>query len=78
LRHDQNLNHPARIQQHLKHVPDYLLPGGRKPEDIGFVGLDKERRDRPKLVKKKGRVVRTRSGKVDPLKTFNKRGRGKK
>jgi ATP-dependent RNA helicase DDX56/DBP9 len=62
----------------LKHVPDYLLPGGRKAEDIGFVGLDKERRDRPRIVKRKGRVVRTKSGKVDPLKTFNKRGRGKK
>lgn len=79
LRHDQTLNHPARIQPHLKHVPDYLLPGGRKPEDVGFVGLNMPRPDRKKYVKGRGRkVVRGRNGKVDPLKTFNARGKGKK
>ncbi|KAL1604945.1 ATP-dependent DNA/RNA helicase [Paraconiothyrium brasiliense] len=76
LRHDQTLNHPARIQPHLKHVPDYLLPGGRKPQDIGFVALDKPKR---RFVKGKGKkVVRGRNGKIDPLKTFNARGKGKK
>lgn len=79
LRHDQTLNHPARIQPHLKHVPDYLLPGGRKPEDVGFVGLNMPRLDRNKFVKGRGRkVVRGRNGKVDPLQTFNARGKGKK
>jgi ATP-dependent RNA helicase DDX56/DBP9 len=80
LRHDQTLNHPARIQQHLKHVPDYLLPGGsRKPQDVGFVDFNLPRPDRKKFVKGKGRkVVRGRNGKVDPLKTFNARGKGKK
>ncbi|KAH7378355.1 P-loop containing nucleoside triphosphate hydrolase protein [Pyrenochaeta sp. MPI-SDFR-AT-0127] len=79
LRHDQTLNHPARIQPHLKHVPDYLLPGGRKPEDVGFVGLNMPKPDRRKFVKGRGRkVVRGRNGKVDPLKTFNARGKGKK
>ncbi|KAF1998976.1 DEAD-domain-containing protein [Amniculicola lignicola CBS 123094] len=78
LRHDQNLNHPARIQAHLKHVPDYLLPGGRKnTQDLGFVGMDKTRPDRFKKGKGK-RIVRNRQGKIDPLKTFNARGRGKK
>ncbi|PVH94887.1 DEAD-domain-containing protein [Periconia macrospinosa] len=77
LKHDQNLNHPAAIQPHLKHVPDYLLPGGRKPQDIGFVSMDKPKP--PRFVKKKGKkVVRGRNGKIDPLKTFNARGRGKK
>ncbi|KAJ4355523.1 ATP-dependent DNA/RNA helicase [Didymosphaeria variabile] len=76
LRHDQTLNHPARIQPHLKHVPDYLLPGGKKPQDIGFVALDKPKR---RFVKGKGKkVVRGRNGKIDPLKTFNARGKGKK
>ncbi|KAF2846787.1 ATP-dependent RNA helicase-like protein dbp9 [Plenodomus tracheiphilus IPT5] len=79
LRHDQTLNHPARIQPHLKHVPDYLLPGGKKPEDVGFVGLNIPRLDRKKFVKGKGRkVVRGRNGKVDPLKTFNARGKAKR
>lgn len=79
LRHDQSLAHPARVQSHLKHVPDYLLPGGRKAEDVGFVGLEKEQKGRPRAVKNRSRgIVRARNGKVDPLKTFNKRGRGKK
>ncbi|KAH9861396.1 ATP-dependent DNA/RNA helicase, partial [Plenodomus biglobosus] len=79
LRHDQTLNHPARIQPHLKHVPDYLLPGGKKPEDVGFTGLNIPRLDRKKFIKGKGRkVVRGRNGKVDPLKTFNARGRSKR
>ncbi|KAG9201452.1 ATP-dependent DNA/RNA helicase [Epicoccum nigrum] len=79
LRHDQTLNHPARIQPHLKHIPDYLLPGGRKPEDVGFVGLNMPRPGGRKFVKGKGRkVVRGRNGKVDPLKTFNARGKAKK
>ncbi|OAL51754.1 ATP-dependent RNA helicase-like protein dbp9 [Pyrenochaeta sp. DS3sAY3a] len=78
LRHDQTLNHPARIQPHLKHVPDYLLPGGRKPEDVGFVGLNMPKPDRKKFVKGRGRKVVRRGGKVDPLKTFNARGKGKK
>ncbi|KAF2439211.1 ATP-dependent RNA helicase-like protein dbp9 [Karstenula rhodostoma CBS 690.94] len=77
LRHDQTLNHPARIQPHLKHVPDYLLPGGRKPQDIGFVTLDKPKRRFVKGGKGK-KVVRGRNGKIDPLKTFNARGKGKK
>ncbi|KAH4613502.1 ATP-dependent RNA helicase DBP9 [Parastagonospora nodorum] len=79
LRHDQTLNHPARIQPHLKHVPDYLLPGGsRKPADVGFVGLNVPRVNKRQYVKGKGRKVVRRNGKVDPLKTFNARGKGKK
>lgn len=57
-------------------VPDYLLPGGKKPQDIGFVSLDKPKK---RFVKGKGKkVVRGRNGKIDPLKTFNARGKGKK
>ncbi|RYN49771.1 ATP-dependent RNA helicase [Alternaria tenuissima] len=77
LRHDQTLNHPARIQPHLKHVPDYLLPGGKKPEDVGFVGLNIPK-VRKQYNKGKGRRVVRRNGKVDPLKTFNARGKGKR
>jgi len=95
LRHDQTLNHPARIQPHLKFgkatipdlisirwliccpVPDYLLPGGKKPQDLGFVSLDKPKTRR--IVRGKGKkFVRGKNGKIDPLKTFNARGKGKK
>ena len=45
-RHDGELR-AARVQPHLKHVPDYLMPkGGKegiaKEGDVGFVGLRKE------------------------------------
>jgi ATP-dependent RNA helicase DDX56/DBP9 len=46
---------------------------------VGFVGLNMPRPGGRKFVKGKGRkVVRGRNGKVDPLKTFNARGKAKK
>lgn len=85
LRHDTE-SHAARVQPHLKHVPEYLLPGGAKSgKDVGFVSLRKETnngiRKRHEFNRSRGKgrkVVRGRSGKVDPLKTLNARGRGKK
>ncbi|GAV54115.1 hypothetical protein ZYGR_0AK06170 [Zygosaccharomyces rouxii] len=66
LRHDKEL-HPARVQQHLKRVPDYLLPEplreGKAPK-IGFVPFHKNNKKRAK----KGKVQKR--GKVDPLKSF--------
>lgn len=66
LRHDKEL-HPARVQQHLKRVPDYLLPEqlreGKAPK-IGFVPFHKNTKKRAK----KGKVQKR--GKVDPLKSF--------
>ncbi|CAN0345972.1 unnamed protein product, partial [Discosporangium mesarthrocarpum] len=28
LRHDKSVLHPLRKQEHLKHIPDYLMPQG--------------------------------------------------
>ncbi|QLQ82156.1 hypothetical protein HG537_0G04110 [Torulaspora globosa] len=67
LRHDKEL-HPARIQQHLKRVPDYLLPESvkqGKSKKIGFVPFHN-----PKKNHKKGKVNKRRGGKSDPLKNF--------
>ncbi|QLL35033.1 hypothetical protein HG536_0H04090 [Torulaspora globosa] len=67
LRHDKEL-HPARIQQHLKRVPDYLLPESAKQgksKKIGFVPFHN-----PKKNKKKGKINKRRGGKSDPLKNF--------
>jgi len=61
----------------LRHIPDYLLPGGKKPQDVGFVGLNIPRAKK-QYTKGKGRKVVRRNGKVDPLKTFNARGKGRK
>ena len=85
LRHDGELR-PARVQPHLKHVPDYLMPaGGTKAiaaKDIGFVGMRKTSENRRRRavmqnkMKGKGKVAARHKG--DPLKTFNAKGRGKK
>ena len=82
LRHDVELR-AARIQPHLKHVPEYLMPvNGRKGMtngEPGFVGLRKVGENRirkarmSKKMKDRGKLAGGR--KQDPLKTFNARGR---
>ncbi|CUS22599.1 LAQU0S06e01684g1_1 [Lachancea quebecensis] len=69
LRHDKEL-HPARVQQHLKRVPDYLLPEAARQDKkkIGFVPFHSA-----KNLKRKNKVYKKnnkRSGKMDPLKSF--------
>lgn len=82
LRHDGELR-AARIQPHLKHVPEYLMPAkgkkGLTKEDIGFVGIRKtsENRIRKARERNRGRGRKAAGGKVDPLKTFNSKGRRK-
>lgn len=62
LRHDKEL-HAARVQPHLKRVPQYLLPEGARNEvkKISFIPFHK------KSVHKKRKP---RSKKADPLKSF--------
>lgn len=82
LRHDGQVR-AARIQPHLRHVPEYLMPSNGKKgiagEDIGFVGLRKTTDNRirkarmQKRMKGKGNKAAVR--KSDPLKTFNAKGR---
>ncbi|KAL3452804.1 P-loop containing nucleoside triphosphate hydrolase protein [Aspergillus insuetus] len=85
LRHDGELR-AARIQPHLKHIPEYLMPSkgkkGLSSEDVGFVGFRKTSENRIRKARDKNRAKgrvggrKTPGGgrKVDPLKTFN-RGR---
>ncbi|KAL4961985.1 ATP-dependent DNA/RNA helicase [Aspergillus stella-maris] len=79
LRHDGELR-AARIQPHLKHIPEYLMPAkgkkGISNEDVGYVGIRKsgENRIRKARERNRGRGRVGTKGKVDPLKTFN-RGR---
>ena len=79
LRHDGELR-AARIQPHLKHIPEYLMPAkgkkGISNEDVGFVSLRKtgpENRIRKARDRNRGRGKKP-GRKIDPLKTFN-RGR---
>lgn len=81
LRHDGELR-AARVQPHLKHVPDYLMPSkGRKgitSEEVGYVGFGKSSENRIRKARERNRSRgkgRKPGGKVDPLKTFNARGR---
>ena len=82
LRHDGELR-AARIQPHLKHVPEYLMPSNGKNgiagEDIGFVGLRKTTDNRIRKARiqnsKKGKGRKPAGRKSDPLKTFNAKGR---
>jgi ATP-dependent RNA helicase DDX56/DBP9 len=84
LRHDTE-SHAVRAQPHLKHVPEYLLPSGGKAavsKDVGYVGIrrDKENRLRKARAvnKGKGRGRLAKGKGLDPLKSLNARGRGKK
>ena len=83
LRHDGELR-AARIQPHLKHVPDYLMPAGAKngkvvAKEIGFVGIAKSegnRIRRARMAKKMGKGGKKVAGvRRDPLKTFSARTR---
>ncbi|KAJ5595258.1 ATP-dependent RNA helicase dbp9 [Penicillium hispanicum] len=81
LRHDAELR-TVRIQPHLKHVPDYLMPAkGRKgisKEDVGYVGFSKTNENRIRKARdrnrSRGKGKKPTGRKADPLKTFN-RGR---
>jgi ATP-dependent RNA helicase DDX56/DBP9 len=86
LRHD-NESGKVRVQGHLKYVPEYLMPkNGRKgvvstgTDDVGFVGMTKERKDR-RMGRKGGgsgsgrsKFIGNASGKrSDPLKSFRRK-----
>jgi ATP-dependent RNA helicase DDX56/DBP9 len=83
LRHDGELR-PARVQSHLKHVPEYLLPStgkqGLTAADVGFVGMRKTSENRIRRAraanKAKGKGKKGNLGrKADPLKTFKTKSR---
>ncbi|OQV14810.1 putative ATP-dependent RNA helicase DDX56 [Hypsibius exemplaris] len=69
LRHDKTL-HTVRVQSHLKHVPDYLIPPVLRP-------VIKSRSDVPNAQQQKGKKnqptkgeLKNRKRKADPLKSF--------
>lgn len=82
LRHDGELR-AARIQPHLRHVPQYLIPSSGKKgiagEDAGFIGLRKTTDNRIRKARMqnrmKGKGRQPAGRKSDPLKTFNAKGR---
>lgn len=78
LRHDGELR-AVRVQAHLKHVPDYLMPNASQQvgKEIGFVGFKKSgggNRIREARARNKSKG-RGKSAKKDPLKTFSAKPR---
>jgi ATP-dependent RNA helicase DDX56/DBP9 len=82
LRHDGEIR-ATRVQPHLKHVPEYLMPAkGRKglaANDLGFVAMRKTGDNRIRKARmharNKGRRVDTGARKLDPLRSFSIKGR---
>ncbi|XP_028391173.1 probable ATP-dependent RNA helicase DDX56 [Dendronephthya gigantea] len=64
LKHDKDL-HPAKIQPHLKHVPDYLVPDTLKP-----TMTNSQRRKRSYVSFHKHQKNSNKKQKLDPLRTF--------
>ena len=62
LRHDRVATHVSKVQDHLKHVPKYLLPRGMQVADLN--------RKRKRKKNRKGSDVHRRSDN-DPLQSFN-------
>ena len=84
LRHDGELR-AARVQPHLRHVPDYLIPGGGAKAiegDAGFVALNskspenKMRKGRGRGGRKVGAARKGPNKKANPLQTFKSNARG--
>lgn len=82
LRHDGEFR-TARIQAHLKHVPDYLMPNNASrrgtAREVGFVGLQKMSDNKIRKARMMRRIAgkskRFSGRKKDPLKTFNSKRR---
>lgn len=60
LRHDRLATHVSKVQDHLKHIPKYLLPRGMQ-----VANLNRKRK------RKKGRKGNQRRSAKDPLQSFN-------
>jgi ATP-dependent RNA helicase DDX56/DBP9 len=63
LRHDRVATHLSKVQDHLKHVPKYLLPTGMQVADLN--------RKRKRKKNKKGNNDGQRRSDNDPLQSFN-------
>lgn len=82
VRHDTELR-AARVQPHLRDVPDYLLPAeGKKAltsNEIGFVPFRRaDGKNRKGKSFKGGRGKKGGGRKADPLKSFRSRSKSKK
>lgn len=78
LRHDGE-SHAARVQAHMKHVPEYLMPAASQKgaaSNLGFVGMRKREIDGNRIRKArlknkaKGKPKKSGLGRNNPLQSF--------
>lgn len=71
LRHDKMI-HPAKVQPHMRHVPEYLMPKGKVSVTLGskngYVPFHMEKKRRGKKGTSGAKAGAKR--KSDPLKSF--------
>jgi ATP-dependent RNA helicase DDX56/DBP9 len=64
LQHDRQATHISRVQDHLKHVPKYMLPRGMEVADVS-------RKKRKKKTRSQRMASRARNKDNDPLQNFD-------
>lgn len=87
LRHDKTL-HPTRVQPHMKHVPDYMMPkvqavstqkiGDTTPEGLGQITYKKKTQNTVRKARQGKGANKSGGKKNDPLKKFSFGGGGSK
>lgn len=79
LRHDTSSSAGViRVQSHMKHVPEYLMPGGAKRQKTGDGALVSFNKDSKNGTRRgghaRGRGKKPQRKKMDPLKSFKTKG----
>jgi len=64
LQHDRQATHISRVQEHLKHVPKYMLPRGMEVAEVS-------KKKRKKKTRSQRIASRTRNKDNDPLQNFD-------
>lgn len=66
LQHDRRATHISKVQDHLKHVPGYMLPRGMVAENVS-----RKRRKKKTRSQRIAAASRARNKKNDPLQNFD-------
>ena len=64
LQHDRQATHISKVQDHLKHVPKYMMPRGMEVADVS-------RKKRKKKTRTQRMASRARNKNNDPLQNFD-------
>lgn len=67
LQHDRKSTHISKVQDHLKHVPRYMLPRGMQVDET----VSRKRRKKKTRSQKRAAGLSTRNKANDPLQNFD-------